>query len=196
MAALFYVASVVAVLATILGLTRLDVVHGLLYLVVSLLAVAVAFFALGAPFVAAIEVIVYAGAIIVLFIYVVMMLGLAGRRSQAEQGWLRPRIFVGPGLLCAVLAAELIGLVHRDAWPRQISGVVASHDVGVALYGPYLVGVELASMLLLGALVGAHHLGRRSSPEEAEHDGDHTDGARLDAGHDSVRAGTDRPAGP
>ena len=72
----FYIAGAVAVLSTVLMLTRLNVVHALLYLIVSLLAVAVVFYVLGAPFVAALEVIVYAGAIMVLFVFVVMMLNL------------------------------------------------------------------------------------------------------------------------
>ena len=77
-------------------ITRLNAVHALLYLIVSLLAVAMIFYMLGAPFVAALEVIIYAGAIMVLFVFVVMMLNLgAGRRAGAA--WLNPRIWIGPG---------------------------------------------------------------------------------------------------
>jgi NADH-quinone oxidoreductase subunit J len=75
---LFYLASIVAVIATLLAITRRHAVHALLYLVVSLLAVAVVFYVLGAVFVAALEVMVYAGAIMVLFVFVVMMLNVAG----------------------------------------------------------------------------------------------------------------------
>ena len=70
----FYVAAAIAIVSTVLMITRLNAVHALLYLVVSLLAVATVFFILGAPFVAALEVIIYAGAIMVLFIFVMMML--------------------------------------------------------------------------------------------------------------------------
>src|SRR5208283_5927867 len=77
---IFYIAGAVAILSTILMLTRLNLVHALLYLIVSLLAVAVDFFALGAPFAAALEAIVYAGAIMVLFLFVVMMLNI-GRHA-------------------------------------------------------------------------------------------------------------------
>ena len=72
----FYIAGAVAILSTALMLTRLNAVHALLYLIVSLLAVSVVFYTLGAPFVAALEVIIYAGAIMVLFVFVVMMLNL------------------------------------------------------------------------------------------------------------------------
>jgi NADH-quinone oxidoreductase subunit J len=193
---LFYVAAPVAILATLLALTRANVVHGLLYLVVSLLAVAVVFFTLGAPFVAALEAIVYAGAIIVLFVFVVMMLGLGDKLRAAERGWAKRTAWAGPALLCAVLAAALVGRVGRAPSLPELSGTVTAQRVGTALYGPYLVGVELASMLLLGALVGAHHLGRRSRPEEEGHDAGYSDGTRPDAGHDSLRAGTGRPVDP
>ena len=74
MEATFYLSAAVAVAATLMVVTRASAVHALLYLIVSLLAVAVVFFVLGAPFVAALEVIIYAGAVMVLFVFVIMML--------------------------------------------------------------------------------------------------------------------------
>ena len=84
----FYIAGAVAVISTALMLTRLNVVHALLYLIVSFLGIAVVFFVLGAPFVAALEVIVYAGAIMVLFVFVGMMLNLGQhvRRDRESSG--------------------------------------------------------------------------------------------------------------
>jgi NADH-quinone oxidoreductase subunit J len=76
MHAVFYIAAAVAIASTMMAITRLDEVHALLYLIVSLLAIAVVFFVLGAPFVAALDVIIYAGAIMVLFVFVVMLLNL------------------------------------------------------------------------------------------------------------------------
>jgi len=73
---LFYISSIIAIIATIMVITRYTPIHALLYLVVSFLAIAMIFLSLGAPFVSVLEVIVYAGAIIVLFIFVVMMLNL------------------------------------------------------------------------------------------------------------------------
>ena len=76
MEVLFYMASVLALSATILALTRSNATHALIYLIVSLLAVAVLFFLMGAPFAAALEIVIYAGAIMVLFVFVIMMLNL------------------------------------------------------------------------------------------------------------------------
>jgi NADH-quinone oxidoreductase subunit J len=158
---LFYLSAIVAVLATVLVITRTNAVHALLYLIVSLLAVALVFFAFGAVFAAALEVIIYAGAIMVLFIFMIMMLNLGGATAQQESQWLRPGIWWGPALLCGILALELAYFfLHDDV--RALSGTpVAPKQVGIALYGPYALGVELASMLLLAGLVGAYHLGRR-----------------------------------
>ena len=77
-----------AIISTVLTITRLGAVHALLYLIVSLLAVAVVFYTMGAPLVAALEVIIYAGAIMVLFVFVVMMLNLGSARpSRKERQW-------------------------------------------------------------------------------------------------------------
>src|SRR5688572_3777673 len=92
-------------------ITRYTPIHALLYLVVSFLAVAMIFLSLGAPFVSVLEVIVYAGAIIVLFIFVVMMLNLGRETATQERQWLQPRIWVGPSILVLVLLIEMIILL-------------------------------------------------------------------------------------
>ena len=159
MNAAFYLAAAVAVTATVLTITRTSAVHALLYLVVSLLAVAVVFYVLGAPFAAALEVIVYAGAIIVLFVFVVMMLNLGEAAAAEERRWIAPRYWIGPAALSALLAAELCYLYVSGA-AQPSGGAVRPTVVGAALFGPYLLAVELASMLLLAGLVGAYHIGR------------------------------------
>jgi len=163
MTLLFYLSGLVAVVATALVITRTNAVHALLYLIVSLLAVALVFLSLGAPFVAALELIIYAGGIMVLFIFVIMMLNLDRDAAQQENRWLVPSLWRGPALLCAVLAGELVFFFMTG--PARLSGAAASSpkQVGIALFGPYALGVELASMLLLAGLVGAYHLGRQKN---------------------------------
>ena len=94
-------------------ITRYKPIHALLYLVVSFLAVSMIFLSLGAPFVAALEVIVYAGAIIVLFIFVVMMLNLGQDTAAQEKQWLQPKIWIGPSLLALALLVEMIVLLTK-----------------------------------------------------------------------------------
>lgn len=159
MQAAFYIAAVVAVVSTLLAITRLVAVHALLYLIVSFLAVAVVFYTMGAPLVAALEVIIYAGAILVLFLFVVMMLN-QGTHREHERQWLSGAAWLGPAILSAILLAEVIYLIVSGATTGAVGAAVGPKQVALALYGPYMIGVELASMLLLGAVIGATHLSR------------------------------------
>lgn len=155
----FYISSAIAIVSTFMVITSLNAVHALLYLVVSLLAVAVVFFTLGAPFVAALQVIIYAGAIIVFFVFVIMILNMGPASEAQEKKWMSPRIWLGPSILILILFGELLyvltaRLPSPDVPVREFSAV----EVGRELFGPYLLSVELASMLLLVASVGAYHL--------------------------------------
>jgi NADH-quinone oxidoreductase subunit J len=163
MTAAFYASAAIAIAATALAITRTNAVHALLYLIVSLLAVAVLFFAVGAPFVAALEVIVYAGAIMVLFVFVMMMLNLGPQTVGQERRWLPARIWIGPLLLTVLLTLEVLYAIGRSSTMPPVV-VVGPRAVGIALFGPYALGAEIASMLLLAGLVGAYHLGRRVAP--------------------------------
>ncbi len=158
MVTLFFIAAVIAVISTLMVITRLDAVHALLYLIVSLLSVAVIFYLLGAPFVALLEVIIYAGAIMVLFVFVVMMLNLGPLAREQESRWLKPRMWIGPAILAAVLTAEMVYILS-GAQESYGMGTVSPKEISICLFGPYLLAVELASMLLMAGLVGAFHLG-------------------------------------
>jgi NADH-quinone oxidoreductase subunit J len=165
----FYIAAAVAIASTLMMLTRLNAVHALLYLIVSLLAVAILFYMLGAPFAAALEVIIYAGAIMVLFVFVVMLLNLGEAAMDAENALLRPAMWIGPSILAVILVGELVYLFAHGIGPGYAISMIGPAQVGVSLFGPYVLGVELASMLLMGGLVGAYHLGwrRPRTPETA-----------------------------
>lgn len=157
----FYIAATVAVLTTMLAITRMNAVHSLLYMIVSLMAGSLIFFVLGAPYVAALQAIVYAGAIMVLFIFVIMMLNQGPESARQERAWLNPRMWYGPSLLAVVLLVELGVVLRGDGSWLPGNRIVDPKEVALALYGPYFLVVELGSMLLLAGLVGAYHLGRR-----------------------------------
>ena len=156
----FYIASLVALIATVMAMTRANAIHALIYLIVSLLAVAVIFFLIGAPFAAALEIVIYAGAIMVLFVFVIMMLNLGEKGDKQERQWLSPSVWVGPALLSIVLLAELLFIISDVNGPVSISSV-SPKAVGLSLFGPYVLAVEISAMLLLAGLVGSFHLGRR-----------------------------------
>ena len=156
----FYIAAVVAVLATCLAITRTNAVHALLYLIVSLISVAIVFFVMGAHFIAALEIIVYAGAIMVLFIFVVMMLNIGSETEGHTPKWLAPKAWGGPAILSIILFAELIYMISaKDSLPSDPS-VITPKQVGISLYTGYLLGVELAAVMLMAGIVGAYHIGR------------------------------------
>jgi NADH-quinone oxidoreductase subunit J len=157
---MFWPSAAVALASTVLAITRANPVHALLWFVVSLLAVAVIFFGLGAAFAAALEVIVYAGAIVVLFLFVVMMLSLDRAATLREKIWMARPVWLVPLAFVAALGAALGYEMFRTALPTVAGGAVPPEVVGLKLFSGDLVAVELASMLLLAGLVGAFHLGR------------------------------------
>lgn len=165
METLFYIAAGVAVVGTIRVITHLHAVHALLYLVITLIALAVIFYLLGAPFAAALEIIIYAGAIMVLFIFVVMLLNQGPLAVEQERSWLSPGMWIGPSLLALVLLGEVLYIIVTSPAPLHDLVSVGPKEVAIALYGPYVIAVELASMLLLSGLVGAYHMGRRRAKE-------------------------------
>jgi len=165
METLFYIAAAVSVLATLRVVTHVHAMHALLYLVISIMGIAVIFFLLGAPFAAALEIIIYAGAIMVLFIFVVMLLNQGPLTVDQELRWLRPGMWVGPSLLALVLLGEVSYIILSENRPPVEMVRIMPKEVSVSLYGPYVIGLELASMLLLPGLIGAYHFGRRLAKE-------------------------------
>jgi NADH-quinone oxidoreductase subunit J len=157
----FYIAGSIAVLATIMVITRYNMIHALLYLVISFIAMAIVFHVLGAPFMAALEIIVYAGAIVVLIIFVIMMLNLKQESVEQEKQWLTRKVLIGPAILSVILLAELVYIIAGYDPGSVGQPLLGAKSVGLSLYGPYIIGVELSGILLMSGIVGAYHLGRQ-----------------------------------
>jgi len=154
----FYIAAIVAVISTILAISGRNAIHSLLYLILSLLAISVIFYLLSAPFIAALEVIIYAGAIMVLFIFVTMMLNI-GLERETEKKWLKPRMWIIPSILAAILLVNLIVAVKSvNTFPGGKEAILPK-QVGISLFSTYLMGVEIAAILLMAGVIGAYHLG-------------------------------------
>ncbi|WP_193016160.1 NADH-quinone oxidoreductase subunit J [Proteus sp. FME41] len=162
----FYIAGLIAILATLRVITHTNPVHALLYLVISLIALSVVFFSLGAYFAGALEIIVYAGAIMVLFVFVVMMLNLGKSVVDQEKKWLQPKFWIGPALLSLTLLAVLIYAISSVTHGEIAGDVIGAKEVGISLFGPYILAVELASVLLLSGLIVAYHIGRDQSHDD------------------------------
>ncbi|NEU08907.1 NADH-quinone oxidoreductase subunit J [Flavihumibacter sp. R14] len=157
----FYITAAITIISTLLVITRYNPVHALLYLVVSLLSLGMIFYLLGAAFAALLEVIIYAGAIMVLFIFVIMLLNLGKETAEQEKKWLKPKVWAGPAILALVLFIELCILLNTNDQAQYISELhVDPKVVALSLFRPYLIGVELAAMLLMAGVVGAAHIGQ------------------------------------
>ena len=156
--AAFYYMAAASVVSAILAVTRKNPVHSVLWVLALFLHVAGIFLLLGAEFLAAVQVIVYAGAILIFYLFVQMLLDLPGEEGRPRFGRHWP--------LAAAVGFSFAGL----AWLAQVEtfGVAAKgasqgslKDVGLALFGPYALPFEIASLVLLAAIVGAVVLARR-----------------------------------
>ncbi len=157
---LFYLISAVVIGSTAIAITRRNLMHAVVYLIVSFFGTAMLFYLFGAPFLAALEVIIYAGAIMVLFLFVVMMLRMEspGEVIFPLTQWVPAAVF---GLIYIVAAIAMIfqtpgtqtSLDMLTATPRQFALYVFEH---------HWFSIEVISMLLLLALIGALQLGKES----------------------------------
>jgi NADH-quinone oxidoreductase subunit J len=154
----FYIAAVVALISTIMAISGRNAIHSLLYLILSLLAVSVVYYLLDAPFIAALEVIIYAGAIMVLFIFVTMMLNI-GIEKSTEKKWLNPRMWIIPSILTAILLIDFILAIKNIHVSPSDHKVILPKQVGISLFSTYLLAVEIAAILLMAGVIGAYHLG-------------------------------------
>lgn len=170
---LFYLFATIAVVSALLLITRKNVVHSAVCLAATLLAVAGIFLNLHAEFLAGVQVIVYVGGILVLFVFVIMLISVekSVQERQFSRGWI-------VGLVTSlILIAQLVFVVWRgkdslllaeaDARaPSMFNFTGNAQLVGEALYTQYLLPFEIASILLLVAIVGAVALAKKKTPAE------------------------------
>lgn len=157
----FYILAAVTVLSALAVVFQRSPLYSALALVTTLVAMALLFVQLSAEFLAAIQVIVYAGATMVLFVFIIMLLNLgdAGGRELAGV----PRKAVGVVLLGVIFAAiqAAIGVPTAAGPVASPEGFGGVERVGLSLFGDYVLPFELAGVLLLGAILGTIVLARR-----------------------------------
>jgi NADH-quinone oxidoreductase subunit J len=156
---LFYTIGLLIAASTTLAVTRRNLIHAVLYLVLSFFGTAMLFYLLGAPFLAALEIIIYAGAIMVLFLFLIMMIRIKKLPGMFfPVGQLLPAIFISAGFV--LVSTLLIGRGEGGGSPMK-AFQAPPLDFGAYLFQAHWLSVEIASMLLLVALVGAYLLGRK-----------------------------------
>jgi NADH-quinone oxidoreductase subunit J len=165
-AVIFYLLAGAVLLATGIAVTRRNLVHTVVYLIISFFGTAMLYYLFGAPLLAALEVIIYAGAMMVLFLFIVMMLKV-DERTRPRGAWRRwlPAVCLGIIFLAgAILPVTTDPASHRNlelalATPRAFSRFV---------FRNYWLAVEIVSLLLLVSLIGALYLGRVAQREASE----------------------------
>jgi NADH-quinone oxidoreductase subunit J len=158
----FYSLSFLAIFSGLAMILSRNPVHSVLYLIVTFFAIAGHYFLLNAEFLGAVHIIVYAGAIMVLFLYVIMMLNLNKEQIEKTKNWIKFVAVLGSGILMLVL----VGLISRSTLVPAHSGTVTSgtvQNLGKILYSDFLLPFELASVLFLAAMVGAVYLSKKET---------------------------------
>jgi NADH-quinone oxidoreductase subunit J len=162
----FYALAAVILGCGVLVVTARNTVHGALFLVANFLCVAVVYVMLGAEFLAVIQILVYAGGIVVLYLFVVMLVNLRGLPGVPPDRRRRSRLgFAVAVVMLAEITAILVSSAGRPvpAAAGAVESLPAGNTemIGMLLYTDYLVPFELASVLLLVAMVGAILLARK-----------------------------------
>ena len=165
---LFYLFAAVAVLASLLVIAQRNPIYSVLLLIASFGALSGLYVLLDAPFVAVTQIIVYAGAIMVLFLFVVMLLNAPHEETEHDER-VHPLRRPGPMRFGAVLAVallvQLLWALTRIVEPANFEAPAVSsvRTLGHVLYTDYAFPFEVTSILILAAMVGAVVLARRDS---------------------------------
>jgi NADH-quinone oxidoreductase subunit J len=155
---IFYALAAIMIASTVLAVTQNNIVYAVLYLVVSFLGTGLLFFLLGAPLLAAFEVIIYAGAIMVLFLFIVMMLKVETEPQKATRDNHYLVAFGTCGLyffICAVL----VYFSSPKANLAMQAAMASPESFGRFLFQQHWLSIEIVSLLLLIALIGVLQLG-------------------------------------
>ena len=158
---LFYFLSFVAILCALMVVFSKNPVHSVLYLILTYFAIAGHYILLNAQFLAAVHIIVYAGAIMVLFLFVIMLLNLNADTEPHKSKWLKFAAAIAAGLLLIVLVGTLKGaekVLPANVYNSEI-GLVK--NLGKVLFNDFMLPFEVASILFLVAMVGAVMLGKK-----------------------------------
>lgn len=159
---LFWFLSVVALFSALMVITSKNPVHSVLWLIVTFFAISGHYILLNAQFLAIVNIIVYAGAIMVLFLFVIMLMNLNKETEPQKNRWLKIAGAIAGGSLLLVLVAAL-----KDTEIRQQQALVNEGSIGLIknlgreLFTKYVVPFEISSILFLSAMVGAVVIGKK-----------------------------------
>lgn len=159
---LFYFLSFLAIMFGLMVVLSKNPIHSVLYLVLAFFAIAGHYVLLNAQFLAAVHIIVYAGAIMVLFLFVIMLLNLNKETEPHKSLWLKGSAAVASGSLLIVLVGSLKNAENIQSANPYDGNIGLIENLGQTLFHEFLLPFEVASLLLLSAMVGAVMLGKKS----------------------------------
>jgi NADH-quinone oxidoreductase subunit J len=157
---LFYFLSFFSILCALMVVISKNPIHSVLYLILTFFSIAAHYVLLNAQFLAAVHVIVYAGAIMVLFLYVIMMLNLNAEVEPHKSKWLKVAATVAGGLLMVVLVGALRSTATSIA-PSEGIQIGSIKNLGKVLFNDFMLPFEISSILFLVAMIGAVMLGKK-----------------------------------
>lgn len=158
---IFYFLSFLAILSALMVVIAKNPVHSVLYLIITFFAIAGHYVLLNAQFLAAVHIIVYAGAIMVLFLYVIMMLNLNADVEPHKSTWLKGSAVIAGGSLMTVLVGALRTTGEAAAVSTYDPNIGLIKTLGKTLYKDFMLPFEISSILFLAAMVGAVMLGKK-----------------------------------
>lgn len=159
---LFWFLSVVALFSALMVITSKNPVHSVLWLIVTFFSISGHYILLNAQFLAIVNIIVYAGAIMVLFLFVIMLMNLNKQTEPQKHRWLRLAGAVAGGCLLLVLVAAFkdSDLKQQQTLLKE-GGIGLIENLGKELFSTYVVPFEISSILFLSAMVGAVVIGKK-----------------------------------
>jgi NADH-quinone oxidoreductase subunit J len=163
---IFYILALLILGSTALAITRRNLVHAVIYLIFSFFGSAFLFYLFGAPLLAVLEVIIYAGAIMILFLFIIMMVQMDSAKEYMFplNQWVPAALI---GLVYFVLGALIIN-TDPDSKVELSAALAVPGEFAQYLFARHWLSIEIVSLLLLIALIGALHLGRRKGEKEIE----------------------------
>ncbi len=159
---LFWVLSVMALFSALMVITSKNPVHSVIWLIMVFFAISGHYLLMNAQFLAIVNIIVYAGAIMVLFLYVLMLMDLKKETEPQKNRWLKLAGAVAGGSLLLVLVAALRKTdVANDIAETRMGDIGLIENLGKTLFSEYVVPFEISSILFLSAMVGAVVIGKK-----------------------------------
>ena len=159
---LFWFLSVLAIFSAIMVVVSKNPVHSVLWLIIVFITISGHYILMNAQFLFIVNLIVYAGAIMVLFLYVIMLMDLNADSEPQKNKWLKIAGVIGGGAMLLVLVAALKDADIKNQLAQTGTGEIGLiHNLGMSLFNDYVVPFEISSVLFLSAMVGAVVIGKK-----------------------------------